>query len=315
MVISTVARANAQKSAQKADLAEVNTIRELVGQRRAADALDCAVVAVSRVENTRDDTPVLRVAVAEAYLAVAHELCAKTGEEEATRIRLYEQAIEHLKVAEDRCDQPFAELLMARGSAHAGLKDWDDAARCFKCAVQVDPVDSKGALQALFLLSFLQGDTEPSVRRIAAQEQLLGYLVNGNVERAYLMAVDALQGALIEKIQKPYDLLVVDAWMVDLARISAYRFGKDRELATLLVAMEDVGLLDAKDNGHHPLAFELSEVLRGELRQELASDIAIRGASPARSMVWRELDSRGSLVQPVDGNAVRVGPGSTHQTD
>jgi hypothetical protein len=256
-----------------------------------------------------------RVAVAEAYLAVAHELSATRDQEQATRTQLHEKAIEHLKVAEDRCESPFAELLMARGSAHAALQDWSDAARSFKCAVQADPRESHGAVQALFLLSFLQGDAEPSVRRIAAQEPLLGYLVNGNFERAYLTAVAALQGVLAEASQSPTERHVVDPWTVDLARISAYRFGKDRELAMLLVAMEDAGLLDPKDNGHHPLAFELSEPLRRELRDELASDTTNLRANPARSVVWKELQSRGSLVQPVDGNAVRVGPGNTHQAD
>jgi tetratricopeptide (TPR) repeat protein len=267
MVTATITPRSTGTSTETSDVAEVHRIRGLVAERMAIEALDCAVSAVSRLANTSEDTAIFRVAVAEAYLAVAHELSAGTGKGEPTRVSLYEQAIEHLKVAEARCESPFAELLMARGSAHAGLQDWSDAARSFKCAAQADPRESRGALQALFLLSFLQGDAEPSVRRIAAaQEQLLGHLLIDNVERAYLMAVDVLQGVLAEARQNPHELRVVDPWAVDLARISAYRFGKDRELAMLLVAMEDAGLLDPKDNGHHPLDFELSEPLRTELR-------------------------------------------------
>jgi tetratricopeptide (TPR) repeat protein len=312
MTGTSISDRSTRQRQQGPQLSEADAIRKLIEDKRPEDALEYAVDALYKVAGTVGDTPGLRVAVAEAYNNVGMAL-AKNSSERYTRRDLYEKAIEHTEAAESLSAQPLAAVYLVRGRAHAGLENWEDAAKSLKTAVQVDPRNSKDAVQSLFLLSYLRGETEPSVRRIAANEELLGHLCNENYERAYSQSLNLLQSKLVQALATPIENGRIDSWTLDLARIAAFRHGKDRELATLMVALEDAGVLNPTDERHHPLAFDLTERLRAELRAELQSESSNAGGEPVSTKFWSELGRLGSQVAPVNKDAVRVGLGSDRQ--
>ena len=294
----------------KQDQRQAQEIAGLIAQGRAQDALDRGLDYLNARNGHAPAGPDLNAAVASACISVAEKMHPKTKEAEVVQKQLYEKALEHINYAEEFSDEPSPALYVLQGRAHAGLGEWIDAAKYFKFAVQQSPENYQEPLNMLFILAAFRATEEPRINAIIGHKEEIALLLNDRPERLWLKTIGILQEALRMNgdLQDGKQVLSVDRWALDLCRIAAHRFGKERELAAVLLKMETAGILDSGVNEYAPLTLKITPQLRQELQQQERYESSESAGNPAKPMVWAELEKRGDMVQPVNVNAARVGP-------